>query len=139
MYKGIRRFAAVALAVAMIAASPLASFAAENDATTGPAFDADLLARVGEEVPTADTSSSDSGQAQAGVAPDRIAPGDRMAPRPVPGRMAAETALRLLTDRRFPLQKPMRHRRQLRKPQQLKRQPVRRPSSPTPPTCRFRF
>ena len=70
MYKGIRRFAAVALAVAMIAASPLASFAAENDATTGPAFDADLLARVGEEVPTADTSSSDSGQAQAGVAPD---------------------------------------------------------------------
>ena len=70
MYKGIRRFAAAALAVAMIAASPLASFAAENDATTGPAFDADLLARVGEEVPTADTSSSDSGQAQAGVAPD---------------------------------------------------------------------
>ena len=35
MYKGIRRFAAAALAVAMIAASPLASFAAENDCHYG--------------------------------------------------------------------------------------------------------
>ena len=63
MYKGIRRFAAAALAVAMIAASPLASFAAENDATTGPAFDADLLARL----------SQDLGEAMVGINEQEIA------------------------------------------------------------------
>ena len=70
MYKCIRRWAALLLAASIIAGSSFVSLAAESDATTGPAFDADLLSKVGQEVPSTDTSGQDSSASQESPAQD---------------------------------------------------------------------
>ena len=129
MYKGIRRFAAAALAVAMIAASPLTALADENDAATGPAFDADLLSKVGETVP-----SADNGVAQAGVAPgDTQTDGGQNSEPVQEGSQASDG-----TARKSLLPGRMRPRRQQRRLRRRKRLPARQQSLPIRPISRSR-